>query len=66
MVLRCNSASVVKVRNLGLYYMVNAAQIYGAIRQVLSSEEIDVVLHANILPSLVAVKLTSSRCEIPC
>jgi glycosyltransferase involved in cell wall biosynthesis len=52
--------NVVKVRNLGLYYMVNAAQIYGAIRQMLSSEEIDVVLHANILPSLLAVKLAKS------
>ncbi|MFZ8840606.1 MAG: glycosyltransferase [Pyrobaculum sp.] len=52
--------NVIKVRNLGPYYMVNAALIYGAIRQVLSSEGIEVVLHANILPSLAAVELAKS------
>jgi glycosyltransferase involved in cell wall biosynthesis len=52
--------NTVGVKNLGLYYMVNVAQIYGAIRQVLSREGIDVVLHANILPSLVAIKLAKS------
>ena len=54
----------VKTNNVGLYYILNATQIYNTINQVLTNEEIHVVLHANILPSLIAARL-SEKFGIP-
>lgn len=52
-------------KNLGLYYLVNVPQTYGVIKQVLSNEDIDVVVHANILPSLIASKI-AKKFKITC
>jgi len=43
--------------NPGTYYIKNAKAIYEALEKVLEKEPIDVVVHANILPSLFAVRL---------
>jgi glycosyltransferase involved in cell wall biosynthesis len=52
-------------KNLGLYYLVNVPQTYAVIKQVLSKEDIDVVVHANILPSLIASKI-AKKFKITC
>ena len=57
-------SNAVRVRNLGLYYVVNAPQIYASIKRVIDGEGIDVVIHANILPSLIASKL-AKRFGVP-
>jgi len=54
----------IAVKNLGLYYIVNALQIYSSIRRVIEREEVDVVVHANILPSLIASRL-ARRFRVP-
>lgn len=43
--------------NPGTYYVKNAKAIYEALKKVLKKESIDVVIHANILPSLFVVRL---------
>ncbi|RLG16930.1 hypothetical protein DRN63_03585 [Nanoarchaeota archaeon] len=40
-----------------IYYIKNAKSIYEAIEKALKREPIDVVIHANILPSLFVIKL---------
>lgn len=49
--------NAIPVRDLSVYYTVNAMQIYNAINCVTKEEGIDVIIHANILPSLIATKL---------
>ncbi|AFA40086.1 Glycosyltransferase [Pyrobaculum oguniense TE7] len=43
------------VKNLGIYYVVNAPSIYAALKKAVP--QADTVIHANILPSLIATKL---------
>jgi len=47
----------IKSQNIGLYYMANAIPIFSALRRQLKREKIDIIIHANILPSSVAVGL---------
>jgi len=49
--------NAVPVKDLSMYYTVNAVQIYNAINCVIKEEGIDIIIHANILPSLIATKL---------
>ena len=51
-------------KNLGLYYLINAPQTYLAIKGAIQREGIDAIIHANILPSLIATKL-AKRHRIP-
>jgi len=51
-------------KNLGLYYLINAPQTYLAIKGAIQREGIDAIIHANILPSLIATKLVK-RHRIP-
>ena len=53
----------VPAKNLGLYYVMNAAQIHGAVKNVLENG-VDAVIHANILPSLIATQL-AKKLKIP-
>ncbi len=46
-----------KVDNLGLYYILNYPYMRAAIDKTLRTYQIDVVVHANILPSRAAVDL---------
>lgn len=43
--------------NPGFYYLKNARAIYEALKHVLKREYVDVIVHANVLPSLFAVRL---------
>jgi glycosyltransferase involved in cell wall biosynthesis len=52
------------VKNLGSYYLLNTPQIYTTIRRMIENRGIDVVIHANIIPSLIASKL-AKRFGIP-
>jgi glycosyltransferase involved in cell wall biosynthesis len=54
----------IHVKNLGLYYILNMPWIYLAIKDIISKEGIDVIIHANILPSFVASVL-AKRYGIP-
>lgn len=47
----------IKSQNIGLYYMANTIPIFSALRRQLKREKIDIIIHANILPSSVAVGL---------
>jgi len=44
--------------NPGTYYVKNATTLYESLKRVVEREPIDVIIHANILPSLFAVKLS--------
>jgi len=50
-------SNAIPVKDLSMYYTINAAQIYNAINRVIKEEGIDIIIHANILPSLIATKL---------
>jgi glycosyltransferase involved in cell wall biosynthesis len=52
------------VKDLSFYYLLNAPQIYTTIKHVSESKNIDLIIHANILPSLVASKI-AKRFRIP-
>jgi glycosyltransferase involved in cell wall biosynthesis len=54
----------IHVENLGLYYILNAPQIYITLKNIISREGINVIVHANILPSLIATVL-AKRYGIP-
>jgi glycosyltransferase involved in cell wall biosynthesis len=54
----------VPVKDLSMYYTVNSVQIYNAINCVIKEEGIDIIIHANILPSLIASKL-AKKYSIP-
>jgi glycosyltransferase involved in cell wall biosynthesis len=56
--------NALKTNNLGLYYIINASQIYITIKNVIKKEEIDVIIHGNILPSFIASKL-AKKMRIP-
>jgi len=47
--------------NPGTYYIVNSKAIYDAIEKTMMREPIDVVIHANILPSSIAVYLAKKN-----
>jgi glycosyltransferase involved in cell wall biosynthesis len=53
--------NAVPVEDLSLYYIVNVVQIYSAINRMIKEEGIDIVIHANILPSLIAAKLAKKN-----
>ncbi|MEM5822468.1 MAG: glycosyltransferase [Ignisphaera sp.] len=44
-----------RVKDLGIYYVVNAPHMMSAMKH--SIKEVDVVIHANVLPSVIAAKL---------
>jgi len=46
-----------KIGNIGLYYAANAIPVFSTLLNKLKDERIDVIIHANILPSAIAVKL---------
>ncbi len=41
----------------GRYYVINAINIYNALKKTFEENDVDVIVHANILPSAIAVKL---------
>ncbi|MEM3826199.1 MAG: glycosyltransferase [Nitrososphaeria archaeon] len=47
----------VTTSNLGLYYLFNHVPIHCALKKVLEKEVVDVIVHANIFPSLEAIYL---------
>jgi len=47
----------VRAENLGLYYTLNTPQIYITLENIIRRKDIDVIVHANILPSFVATAL---------
>jgi glycosyltransferase involved in cell wall biosynthesis len=53
-------SNAVAVENLGSYYVVNAPLIYTTIKRLIREEDIDIIIHANILPSLIVSKLAKS------
>lgn len=57
-------SNALKTNNLGLYYIINASQIYTTIKNVIQKEDIDVIIHGNILPSFIASKL-AKKMRIP-
>jgi glycosyltransferase involved in cell wall biosynthesis len=57
-------SNALKTNNLGLYYIINALQIYTTIKNVIQKEDIDVIIHGNILPSFIASKL-AKKMRIP-
>jgi glycosyltransferase involved in cell wall biosynthesis len=46
-----------KTGNIGLYYVVNAIPIFSTLLNQLKNENFDIIIHANILPSTIAVEL---------
>ncbi len=52
----------VRVKNLGLYYILNAPLMRESLKKVFSN--IDLVIHANIVPSYLTVKL-AKQAKIP-
>jgi glycosyltransferase involved in cell wall biosynthesis len=56
--------NALKTNNLGLYYIINASQIYTTIKNVIKKEDVDVIIHSNILPSFIASKL-AKKMRIP-
>jgi len=52
------------VKNLGFYYLLNTPQIYTTIKRIIENRGIDVVIHANIIPSFIASEL-AKRFGIP-
>lgn len=46
-----------KFENLGLYYLGNSVSIFSTLAHQLKNEEIDVIIHANVIPSAIGVKL---------
>jgi len=54
----------ITVNDVGLYYIINAPQLYASIKHVIEREDIDVIIHANILPSLMVSRLTK-KLKIP-
>ena len=54
----------IRTGNLGIYYVVNSFQMYAEIRRTLWREGIDAIVHANILPSLIASHL-ARKLSIP-
>ncbi len=46
-----------KPKNIGSYYAMNTIPILSALSSKLKNERIDVIIHANILPSTIAVEL---------
>lgn len=43
--------------NIGLYYLMNSIPIFSALSNQLKNEKIDIIIHANVLPSTIAVNL---------
>ena len=47
----------IRTRTIGLYYAVNASLVFSALLKKLKKEKIDIIIHANLLPSTIAVVL---------
>jgi glycosyltransferase involved in cell wall biosynthesis len=47
----------IRTETIGSYYIVNAFPIFSALLRKLKQEKIDIIIHANILPSAIAVGL---------
>lgn len=46
-----------KTANIGTYYVANSIPIFSALANYLKNEKVDIIIHANILPSTIAVNL---------
>jgi len=46
-----------KTGTVGLYYVANSVPIFSALSHHLKNEKIDIIIHANVLPSTIAVSL---------
>lgn len=46
-----------RTSNIGLYYVANAIPVFSTLLNQLKNEKIDVIIHANVLPSAIAVML---------
>lgn len=51
----------VKTKNLGLYYLLNAPRMYATLSGLVENMKIDTVIHANILPSYIALKIAKAH-----
>jgi glycosyltransferase involved in cell wall biosynthesis len=47
----------IRTKSIGLYYAVNSGLVFSALLNKLKKERIDVIIHANLLPSAIAVGL---------
>jgi glycosyltransferase involved in cell wall biosynthesis len=47
----------IRAGNLGLYYTLNTPQIYITLKNIIEREGMDIIIHANILPSFIATVL---------
>jgi glycosyltransferase involved in cell wall biosynthesis len=54
----------VSTNSVGLYYFINVPQLYISIKRTIERENIDTIIHANILPSFIASKL-AKKLKIP-
>lgn len=52
----------IRAKDLGTYYIINTPIMLPIIEQVL--EEVDVIIHANILPSFIATKLVKRHSKV--
>jgi glycosyltransferase involved in cell wall biosynthesis len=57
-------SNALPVKSLGFYYLLNTPQLYTAIKRMIESKVIDVVIHANVLPSFISSTL-AKRFGIP-
>ncbi|MHC3128458.1 MAG: glycosyltransferase [Candidatus Bathyarchaeota archaeon] len=46
-----------KTANVGTYYVANSIPIFSALSNHLKNEKVDLIIHANVLPSTIAVTL---------
>jgi glycosyltransferase involved in cell wall biosynthesis len=57
-------SNALAVKDLSFYYVLNVPQIYTTIKHVIENKNINLIIHANILPSLIASKF-AKRLRIP-
>jgi len=59
----CTSVTFTPVttKNLGMYYLLNAPGIYAALSHLMKKVGIDLIIHANIVPSYIALKLAETH-----
>lgn len=51
----------IRTKNLGMYYLLNAPGTYLALSRLMNKVGIDLVIHANIVPSYIALKLAETH-----
>jgi glycosyltransferase involved in cell wall biosynthesis len=49
----------IRTGGLGLYYTTNAFGIFKALSKLMKTERIDIIVHANIIPSYIALKIAT-------